>query len=51
MIYVKTTKGVKITGFFDPMTVTGVISRIEMETDLADVGYRINADKVVPYEF
>lgn len=51
VIYVKTTKGVPITGFFDAMTVTGVISRIQMETDLADVGYRINADKVVPYEY
>lgn len=51
VIYVHTTKGVRITGFFDAMTIIGILSRVEMETDLADVGYRINADTVVPYEF
>jgi hypothetical protein len=51
VIYVRSEKGVKITGLFDAVTVTGVLGQTEMTTELADVGYRINADKVEAYEF
>ena len=51
VIYIHSKKAVKITGLFDAMVITGVISTMEMTTDLADVGYRLEAEKVVPFEF
>jgi hypothetical protein len=51
IVYVRSDKGVRITGLFDAVTVTGVMGRTEMTTELADVGYRINADKVEAYDF
>ena len=35
--------------YFEPVIVTGPFSRFEAETDLAEVGYRIEGRKVEPY--
>ncbi|MBM3506912.1 MAG: DUF3299 domain-containing protein [Alphaproteobacteria bacterium] len=51
VIYVRSEKGVKITGLFDAMTITGIFDRIEQVTELADAGYRIRVDTVKPYDF
>jgi hypothetical protein len=51
VIYVRSDKGVKITGLFDAVVVTGILDRIEQVTELADAGYRIAADAVDPFEF
>ncbi len=48
IIYVKTEKGFEVGGQFDPVTVTGKISATEAFTGLADAGYTIDADSVVP---
>ena len=51
VVYVRSAKGVRITGLFDAVTVTGVLRQAEMNTELAEAGYRITADKVEAYEF
>lgn len=37
-------------GLFEPVWVTGTMAAGTLSTDLADVGYKIAADSVVPYE-
>ena len=52
IVYVKTAKPIKITGLFDAVIVTGVMSTPDLlATDLADIGYQIDADKIADYEF
>ncbi len=46
IIYVKSEKGIEITGQFDPVTVTGLMRTETAFTGLADAGYRIDADTV-----
>lgn len=48
IIYVKTDKGFEVGGQFDPVTVTGKINTSVAFTGLADAGYTITADSVVP---
>ena len=48
IIYVKTDKGFEVGGQFDPVTVTGKISTTVAFTGLADAGYTLLADSVVP---
>jgi uncharacterized protein len=48
IIYVKTDKGIEIGGQFDPVTVTGKINTTVAFTGLADAGYTLTADSVVP---
>jgi hypothetical protein len=48
IIYVKTDKGFEVGGQFDPVTVTGKINTTVAFTGLADAGYTITADSVVP---
>ena len=46
IIYVKSGKGIEITGQFDPVTVTGTMRTETAFTGLADAGYTIEADDV-----
>ncbi len=48
IIYVKTDKGIEIGGQFDPVTVTGKINTTVAFTGLADAGYTLTAESVVP---
>ncbi len=48
IIYVKTDKGIENGGQFDPVTVTGKINTTVAFTGLADAGYTLTADSVVP---
>jgi hypothetical protein len=48
IIYVKTGKGFELGGQFDPVTVTGKITATVASTGLADAGYTLIADTVVP---
>ncbi len=48
IIYVKTDKGFEVGGQFDPVTVTGKINTTVAFTGLADAGYTLTADSVVP---
>jgi hypothetical protein len=48
IIYVKSDKGFEVGGQFDPVTVTGKINTTVAFTGLADAGYTITADSVVP---
>ncbi|MFT3729868.1 MAG: DUF3299 domain-containing protein [Hyphomicrobium sp.] len=48
IIYVKTAKGFEVGGQFDPVTVSGKISTTVAFTGLADAGYTLDADSVVP---
>ncbi len=45
IIYVKTTRGFKIKGLFDPVYVTGVLKTKLTFTGLAQTGYSMQADK------
>ena len=46
IIYVKSEKGIEITGQFDPVTVVGTLSTETAFTGLADAGYSLSADTV-----
>lgn len=46
IIYVKSEKGIEITGQFDPVTVKGTIKTETAFTGLADAGYSLAADSV-----
>ncbi|MFA5955424.1 DUF3299 domain-containing protein [Hyphomicrobium sp.] len=48
IIYVKADKGFEVGGQFDPVTVTGKINTSAAFTGLADAGYTLTADSVVP---
>jgi hypothetical protein len=52
IVFVRAAKPIKITGLFDAMIVTGRMSTPDLiNTDLADIGYQIDADTVAEYEF
>ncbi len=52
IVFVKAAKPIKITGLFDAVIVTGVMSTPDLiATDLADIGYQIDAQIVVDYQF
>lgn len=46
IIYVKSDKGIEITGQFDPVTVTGTLRTETAFTGLADAGYSLDAEAV-----
>lgn len=49
VIFVKTSKEYKVQELFDPIWVTGQIKIMNMNTDLAEAGYTLTANKIVPY--
>ena len=43
-------RGIQLTNYYDPVTVTGVISATPTETTIARIGYRLSADAIDPQE-
>ncbi len=48
IVYVKTDKGFEVGATFDPVTVTGTMKTETAFTGIADAGYSIDAESVVP---
>ncbi|MGF1446569.1 MAG: DUF3299 domain-containing protein [Pikeienuella sp.] len=49
IIYVTTAEPYEVTGYFDPIVVTGEFNAIAKSTGLAEIGYRIEATRIEPY--
>jgi uncharacterized protein len=49
IVYIKSEKGFELGAIFDPVAVTGTIRTETTTTELADVGYSMDADAVEPY--
>lgn len=50
IVYVTSPGGVSVNGMYEAVWVTGTISTTSISNDLADVGYKIEAELVEPYE-
>ncbi len=50
IVYVSSDTPYEVTGYFEPITVTGVLHAGALGTELAEIGYTIEADRIVPYE-
>lgn len=50
IIHVRSAEGVAVEGLFDAVTVTGRLTAAPVATEIADVGYQIAAEAVVPYQ-
>lgn len=48
LVFVQVPKGVKISGLFAPVTVTGKMATTPSFTGLADAGYTLQAERVEP---
>lgn len=49
LIFVTTETPYESAGLFEPVHVTGVFGTAATETQLAEVGYSLSADRIVPY--
>jgi uncharacterized protein len=50
IVYVTSEEGVEVDGMFEPVWVTGTFNTAAISNELADIGYRIEAESVEPYE-
>lgn len=50
IIYVTSEQGIEVSGMFEPVWVTGQFKTIAVANELADVGYGMALDEVMPYE-
>ena len=50
IVYVKIEEGIEVRGMFEPVWVTGTFDTASISNELADIGYRIDAELVEPYE-
>jgi uncharacterized protein len=50
IVYVTSEEGLEVDGMFDAVWVTGTFNTAAISTELADIGYRIEAESVEPYE-
>jgi hypothetical protein len=50
IVFVTAREPVEITGMFDAVWVTGTLNTLQTSTELAEIGYRLVADEVEPYE-
>jgi hypothetical protein len=50
IVYVTSEEGVEVDGMFEPVWVTGTFNTAAISNELADIGYRIAAESVEPYE-
>ena len=50
LVYVTTETPYRDAGLFDPVWVTGVFNEWPTETELAEVGYILEAEKIEPYD-
>ncbi|MGI3169939.1 DUF3299 domain-containing protein [Pseudooceanicola sp. C21-150M6] len=49
LVFVTTAKPYKSAGMFEPVTVTGMFGTASTSTQLAEIGYALSADAIVPY--
>jgi uncharacterized protein len=50
IVYVTSEEGLEVDGMFEPVWVTGTFNTAAISNELADIGYRIEAESVEPYE-
>ena len=50
IVFVTAREPVTIRGMFEAVWVTGTLNTVATSTDLAEIGYRLVADEVAPYE-
>jgi hypothetical protein len=50
IVYVTIEEGIEVRGMFEPVWVTGTFDTASISNELADIGYRIEAESVEPYE-
>jgi uncharacterized protein len=50
IVYVTIEEGTEVGGMFEPVWVTGTLNTAAISNELADIGYRIEAESVEPYE-
>ena len=50
LVFVTTETPLEIQGYFDAVFVTGEMETLSQTTELAEVGYKITAEKITPYE-
>ncbi len=50
IVYVRAAEPYEVTGYFEPIWVVGTISTTALSTDLAAIGYSLEADQIEPYE-
>ncbi len=50
LVLVTTDRPYESGGLFEPVTVTGMFGAASNSTQLAEVGYALSADRIVPYE-
>ena len=50
IVYVTIEEGIEVRGMFEPVWVTGTFDTASISNELADIGYRIEAELVEPYE-
>lgn len=51
IVFVRLEKPYEFDGLFDPIWVTGQMFTTAMRSELADIGYRIDAEEIEDYEF
>lgn len=51
LVLVTTDPPFDVEGLFDPVYVTGTFSTSAAETELAEIGYSMDADRIEPYSF
>ena len=50
LVFVTTETPFESRSLFEPVTVTGMFGTVQITTQLADVGYALSADRIVPYK-
>ena len=50
IVFVTAREPVEVSGMFEAVWVTGTLNTVQTSTELAEIGYRLIADKVEPYE-
>ncbi|MEO0621444.1 MAG: DUF3299 domain-containing protein [Pseudomonadota bacterium] len=50
ILLVKVSIPYEMTGYFEPVYVTGIIEAIPMSTDIAEIGYKVTEATIAPYE-
>ena len=50
VVFVTAREPVEVDGLFQAVWVTGTLNTLQMSTELAEIGYRLVADEVEPYE-
>ena len=50
IVYVRSEEGIEVAGMFEAVWVTGTFNTAAISNELADIGYRIEAESVEPYE-